>query len=447
MLIDYPSIFDEMLRQVPELGVERFFMNLGAEAGPQNPDWVRGLTLYEIYVRAFSEQGTFNGVTERLPELKRLGVDAIWLMPIYPIGKDHRKGTLGSPYAIRDYFNVNPEYGTKQDFKRLVEKAHALNIRVLIDMVPNHVAPDFVGLQQQPHLIKRDAQGKPQRKVQYWTDVADLDYSKQEIREFMAKVMKFWIEAFDVDGYRCDVAGMVPLDFWQWVIPQLREIKPDFYLLAEWESPRLHQAGFNSTYDWSTLRLLRNVLNGEIDAELLANWILTKTALYPQNSLPLRFLENHDLPRARRTFPGESLFAALTLIFSLHGIPLIYNGQEIGAEKTPSLFEKDTIRNEGNDERIATTIKQLIKLRKEIKALSLNQYTFNRDTLAEGLLMFAKEDIGVVINLTAQTNRVDLNWAGNVEEVLFNSQSNKIMKTSKTLNAYQGLIFKIGRAE
>ena len=127
---EYQSIFNEMLRQVPELGVERTFMNLGAESGPQNPEWISGLTLYEIYVRTFSEQGTFNAVTERLPELKRLGVDAIWLMPIYPIGRDHRKGTLGSPYAIRDYFNVNPEYGTKQDFKRLVEKAHALNIRV-----------------------------------------------------------------------------------------------------------------------------------------------------------------------------------------------------------------------------------------------------------------------------------------------------------------------------
>ncbi len=447
MLIEYSLIFNEMLRHVPELGVERTFMNLGAESGPQNPDWVRGLTLYEIYVRAFSGQGTFNGVTERLPELKRLGVDAIWLMPIYPIGKDHRKGTLGSPYAIRDYFNVNPEYGSKQDFKRLVEQAHALNMRVLIDMVPNHVAPDFVGLQSQPHLIKRDAQGQPLRKVQDWTDIADLDYGKKETREFMAKVMKFWIEAFDVDGYRCDVAGLVPLDFWQWVIPQLRKIKPDFYLLAEWESPRLHRVGFNSTYDWSTLRLLRNVLNGEVGAELLADWILTKTAIYPQNSLPLRFLENHDLPRSRRTFQDERLFAALTFIFSLHGIPLIYNGQEIGAEKTPSLFEKDTIRNEENDERIATTIKQLIKLRKDVNSLSLAQYSFNRDTLAEGLLMFTKEDIGVAINLTAQTKQVDLNWAGNVEKVLFNSQRNKITKASETLNAYQGLIFKIGRAE
>ena len=434
-----------MLRHVPELGVERTFMNLGAESGPQNPDWVRGLTLYEIYVRAFSGQGTFNGVTERLPELKRLGVDAIWLMPIYPIGKDHRKGTLGSPYAIRDYFNVNPEYGSKQDFKRLVEQAHALNMRVLIDMVPNHVAPDFVGLQSQPHLIKRDAQGQPLRKVQDWTDIADLDYSKKETREFMAKVMKFWIEAFDVDGYRCDVAGLVPLDFWQWVIPQLREIKPDFYLLAEWESPRLHRSGFNSTYDWSTLRLLRNVLNGEVGAELLADWILTKTAIYPQNSLPLRFLENHDLPRSRCTFQDERLFAALTFIFSLHGIPLIYNGQEIGADKQPSLFEKEAIDWSARNERVYETVRQLAALRKKEKTLQGAQYLFYDASLSRGVLAFDKgNQLRVLINLTDQKQPLEQNWLSDVQSIAFDSQkAGRGMSSAEVLEPYQAIIVKI----
>ena len=434
-----------MLRHVPELGVERTFMNLGAESGPQNPDWVRGLTLYEIYVRAFSGQGTFNGVTERLPELKRLGVDAIWLMPIYPIGKDHRKGTLGSPYAIRDYFNVNPEYGSKQDFKRLVEQAHALNMRVLIDMVPNHVAPDFVGLQSQPHLIKRDAQGQPLRKVQDWTDIADLDYGKKETREFMAKVMKFWIEAFDVDGYRCDVAGLVPLDFWQWVIPQLRKIKPDFYLLAEWESPRLHRVGFNSTYDWSTLRLLRNVLNGEISAELLADWILTKTAIYPQNSLPLRFLENHDLPRSRRTFQDERLFAALTFIFSLHGIPLIYNGQEIGADKQPSLFEKESIDWSARNERVYETVRQLAALRKKEKALQGAQYLFYDAALSRGVLAFDKgNQLRVLINLTDQKQPLEQKLISDVQAVVFDSLKVGHGKSStEVLEPYQAVIVKI----
>ncbi|RLD16304.1 hypothetical protein DRI50_02165, partial [candidate division KSB1 bacterium] len=199
---DYPTIFREMTTFVPQLGVDRTFKNSGAVSGPENPKWILGQTLYEIYVRAFSDGGTFNQVTKRLSNLKELGFNVLWFMPVYPIGKQNRKGSMGSPYAVRDYFTVNPEYGSEEDFKHLIRQAHSLGMHVIIDMVPNHVAADFKELKENPDLVVRDARGEPTRRIKDWTDITDLDYSNPKTREFMRRVMRFWIEAFDVDGYR-----------------------------------------------------------------------------------------------------------------------------------------------------------------------------------------------------------------------------------------------------
>ncbi len=446
MKLDYQSVFNEVMRHVPELGVEKNIADLGQAVGPPNPLWMQGAILYEIYVRAFSEQGTFEAVRERLPRLKEFGIDVVWFMPIYPIGRKNRKGSLGSPYAIRDYFTVNPEYGTEADFKRLIEQAHYLGMRVILDMVPNHVAPDFVSLEQMPHLIVLDENGVPRRKVADWTDIVDLNYAKRTTWDFMARVMTYWIREFDVDGYRCDVAGLVPNAFWQWIIPQLRAVKSDFYLLAEWESPLLHQIGFNSTYDWSTLRLLRLAFQGKIAPRLLAEWVLVKTALYPQNSLPLRFAENHDVPRAALTFPAEQLLAAITFLFALHGIPLLYNGQEVGATNQPSLFEKENIPWDKKNKRVYAALKRLIQLRKSEKGLRSNSYFFDQEALNRGFLVFDKdESLRIIINLTNREQNLEQNLISNVKAVLFDSQepdgsSDGILPR---LKPFQALITKI----
>ncbi len=433
--------FEQVKERVPELAFDRDFVLLKDWQGPEVPPWVQGKVLYEIYVRAFSEAGAFKGVTERLPELKKFGIDIIWLMPIYPIGRKNRKGPLGSPYAIRDYFNVNPEYGTAADFRRLVQTAHDLSIKVVLDMVPNHVAPDYVALQDHPDLVARDAQGRPKRKIAAWSDIVDLDYGNPRTWEHMAEVMKFWIDEFDVDGYRCDVAGFVPLDFWEWVAPQLQERKHDFYLLAEWESPRLHRV-FHSTYDWSTLRLLRGAFSGEV--ALLARWILAKQVMYPQNALPLRFLENHDLPRARTMFPGEQWAAALTVLFSLHGLPLVYNGQEWGATATPSLFERQPIARNEKDERFLRIMQKLIALRKKHRALSSEHYSFFDSALRHNVFVFDKADaLRVMVNFSPHSVSPDPEWFDDVKDVLFNSQGDvQSLEQMETLKPYQAIILK-----
>ncbi len=437
MKVDYRNVFENVKAKVTEFGFLREFVELGTVKGPTNPAWLDGQVLYEIYVRGFSESGTFNDVTEALPRLKQMGIEVLWLMPVYPIGKKGRKGPLGSPYAVQDYFTVNPEYGTEADFKTLIETAHQQSMKILLDMVPNHVALDYHHLTRLPSLVQYDAQGKPRRKVADWTDIVDLDYSQPQTHEHMAEVMKYWIEEFDVDGYRCDVAGLVPLEFWQWVIPQLRALKSDFFLLAEWESQKLHQVGFNSTYDWSTLHLLELAFKQSIPVRLLAEWVVTKTKLYPQNALPLRFLENHDLPRALSRFTPEQMRAGLLLMFTLHGIPLLYNGQEIGAQSYLSLFEKQHIDWQKVDQQTLALCQTLVQLRKDWPALRSSDYRFQSNFFSENVLVLEKEALTLMINFQNQQQSVPLKEAN----VLFNTHNTWQYRAGQlTLQPFQGVL-------
>jgi cyclomaltodextrinase / maltogenic alpha-amylase / neopullulanase len=269
MTLDYESRFKAIIAKNKIYGIEDRFFDLSKETGASVPSWVEGQTLYEVFVRNFSSSVNFDGVRRRLQTIKDLGVNILWLMPIYPIGQLKRKGLLGSPYAVRDFYAVNPEYGSKQDFKSLVEDIHALDMRVIIDMVPNHVAPDYVELTKHPELLRRNSRGEPDRLISDWTDIVDLDYTSQSTRKHTLDIMQYWISEFAIDGYRVDVAGMVPLEFWEWAIPQLRQIKPELYLLAEWESPLLHRVGFTSTYDWTWHSLMLKVLKGRESAAIL----------------------------------------------------------------------------------------------------------------------------------------------------------------------------------
>src|ERR687883_1176110 len=193
-------------------------------------DWIRDGVIYEIYPRAFSQQGNFNAITARLDELKDLGVTIIWLMPIHPIGQEKKKGTIGSPYAVRDYYAINPDYGTAGDLKRLVREAHARGLKVIIDIVANHTSWDSV-LMKHPEFYKRDDKGN----ITYpydWYDIAALNYGNQQLRRYMTDMLKYWIREFDLDGFRCDVAGEVPTDFWERARAELEKIKPDIVMIA-----------------------------------------------------------------------------------------------------------------------------------------------------------------------------------------------------------------------
>src|ERR1041384_977651 len=225
-----------------------------------SPEWLREGVVYEIYPRDFSAQGNFNGITERLDDLKNLGVDILWLMPIHPIGQLKKKGSIGSPYAVRDYYAINSDYGTKEDLKRLITAAHHRHMKVLIDIVANHTSWDSV-MMKWPDFYEHDAKGH----ITFphdWSDVAELNYSNPNLRRYMTDMLKYWIREFDLDGFRCDVAEDVPTDFWEKARAELDRIKPDVFLLAEGHKPDLEVKAFELDYSWPLHSALTNVLQG-----------------------------------------------------------------------------------------------------------------------------------------------------------------------------------------
>ena len=256
--------------------------------------WVSDGTVYELNVRQLTPEGTFAAAEEHLPLLKELGVDIIWVMPPYPIGEKGRKGTLGSYYAIRDYCDINPEFGTLADFDHFLATAHAEGFKVILDWVANHTSPDHPWVTEKPaEWYVRDEQGNTI--VEYdWTDIAKLNYGCAEMRAEMEKSMRFWLER-GVDGFRCDVAYQVPQDFWAAVLPKFRqEFARPLYFLAEGEEAWLHDAGFNTTYAWKLHHLLNDLAQGKADADSLVRYLQWNDSTFPAGSRRLGFTTNHD---------------------------------------------------------------------------------------------------------------------------------------------------------
>ncbi len=425
---DRQDFFNAVVSEVNLFGMERRFYDLSALPGPDPPNWLDGQTLYEIYVRCFSPQGTFAGVTGRLPELQELGVNLLWLMPIFPIGEKKRKGRLGSPYAVRDYFAVNPELGEERDFRGLVRAAHDRGMKIILDLVANHVAPDYAGFRSGEAQAVTNAQGRPTRQIKDWSDVVDLDYNQAATGAHMLRVMRYWVEHFDVDGFRCDVAGLVPLDFWERAADRLRAIKPDFFLLAEWESPLLHRRAFHASYDWSLYELMLRVARGQWSPEQLPEWVNLKSRTYPARAQFLRFLENHDKPRAVKVFGKNRLNVFLDFLFSLPGLPLIYNGQEIGCARDCSLFDKDTIDWEQGDEHLRRKIQTLIRLRKErpaLRAKNLRPMLVKAERTVAYFKQSGKDRLLVVLNFSdraARVRRAEIPEAGELMPLLSDSK-------------------------
>ncbi len=307
------------------------------------PAWLRDGVVYEIFPRAFSPQGDFNGITAKLDELKELGVNVLWLMPIQPIGEKLRKGTLGSPYAIKDYYGINPEFGTAEDLKRLVAQAHQRQMKVILDMVANHTAWDSVMMQWPEFYKQKD--GKIVPPVPEWTDVAGLNYENPKLREYMIQMLKHWIDpkTFNLDGFRCDVASMVPTDFWEQARVELEKVKPDIMMLAEASKPELLLKAFDLDYSWPLHGTLNQVLlHGAPATELRRSWEDSRKQ-FPRGALHLRISDNHDEARAVARFGIRGALAASALMFCLDGVPLLYNGMEVGdatESGDPALFEK-----------------------------------------------------------------------------------------------------------
>ena len=344
-----------------------------AKAARPSPQWVRDGVVYEIFPRNFSAEGNFNGITARLDELKDLGVNILWLMPIHPLGEKMRKGTLGSPYAIRDYYAINPDYGTEADLKRLVSEAHQRGLKVIIDVVANHTAWDSV-LMQHPEFYKQDASGKIIPPVKEWTDVAGLNYGNPKLREYMIAMLKHWIDpaGVNLDGFRCDVAYEVPTSFWEEARIELAKVKPDIFMLAEASKPELLFEAFDVDYSWPLHGTLNEVLlRGAPASELKRSWEESQKQ-FPRGALHLRFADNHDEARAVARFSAKGALAAEALMFALDGVPLLYNGMEAGdatESGDPALFEKLPIFWHPKERPPLREIYQgLIKVRKQYPA-------------------------------------------------------------------------------
>jgi cyclomaltodextrinase len=368
-------------------------------------DWVRDGLVYEIYPRAFSASGDFNGITARLDDLKQLGVNILWLMPIHPIGELKKKGTIGSPYAVRDYYAINPDYGMKVDFKRLIAEAHRRRMKVIIDVVANHTSWDSV-MMKTPEFYEHDAQGR----ITYphdWSDVAELNYNNPQLRRYMTDMLKYWVREFDLDGFRCDVAEEVPTDFWETARAELEAIKPDIAMLAEGHKPELLLKAFDFDYSWPLHSALTNVLQGRAPASALHAAWEQEFNEWPRGSLHMRFSDNHDERRAIARFGEPGALAASVLMFTLDGVPMLYNGMEVGdttESGAPALFEKLPIFWPIADRRpeFPRFYKQMSALRRASGALRRGSVEWLANSDETRVLTFMRrskgEDVLVAIN-------------------------------------------------
>ncbi len=307
-------------------------------------DWTRNAVIYEVNVRQYTKEGTFAAFEQHLPRLKELGVDVLWFMPVHPISEKNRKGTLGSYYAVKNYTEINPEFGTKEDFKRLVDKAHEMGFKVILDWVANHTGGDNVWLAQHPNWYVQDEAGNPKSPYD-WTDTYELNYDNKDMRDAMTDALKYWIKDFNIDGYRCDMAHEVPTDFWNDVRKSLDSIKPVF-MLAESENYDLLEHAFDANYSWELMHLMADVYKKEKTAEDIAAYIQKLDTIKCPDGYKMNFLTNHDEnswngTEFERYGKGVETFAVL--IYTLNGMPMIYSGQEVGFKKRLSFFEKDMI--------------------------------------------------------------------------------------------------------
>lgn len=342
---------------------------------------LRNQVMYQVFVRNFSAAGTFAEVKKHLDEIKALGADIIWFMPIHPIGEKQRKGALGSPYAISDYRAVNPEFGTLEDFRALVDAIHRKGMRCIIDVVYNHTSPDSVLSAEHPEWFYHRPDGSFGNRVGDWSDIIDLDYSNKELWRYQIDTLKFWAEI--VDGFRCDVAPLIPLEFWLQARAEVEQVRPGCLWLSESVEPdfitylrsrgmtalsdsEIYQA-FDLSYEYDCYGAMKAYLDGSGTLAAYAEAVNRQEYTFPDNYVKLRFLENHDQLRARYLIPdAEELKVWTAFLFFQKGMTLLYNGQERGVAHLPSLFDRDTVDwNAGESLDLTHYIARLAQIKRE----------------------------------------------------------------------------------
>lgn len=368
----------------------------------KNTDYrLKNQMIYSVYVRNHTKEGKFEGVTKDLKRIADLGTDILWLMPIHPIGMKNKKGELGCPYSISDFTKVNPEYGSEVDFLALVDEAHNRGMKVMIDVVYNHTSHDSVYRETHPEYFYKKPEGGFGNKIADWSDIIDLDYNNKELWSQQIQALVKWV-GHGVDGFRCDVAPLVPMEFWKEARRQVDAVNPEVIWLAETvhshfaEFARNHGVYvasdaetfdvFDICYDYDTHAEFLGYLRGENSLEALLEKKRMQESLYPENYVKARFLENHDNPRAKKMIPNDRQLTNWTAFsFFEKGTTLVYAGQEAKDTNCPSLFDKDLVQWSGVDEAYVELIQKLSKLKKQ-EIFSKGRYKIHKLTKQDVIL-------------------------------------------------------------
>lgn len=421
-------------------------------ANGQYPDWAKDTSIYEVNVRQFSEEGSFDKVTAYLPQIKAIGIDIVWLMPIHPIGEKNRKGGLGSYYSISDYKGVNSEFGTEEDLHELIDRAHELGMYVILDWVANHTAWDHPWTETNPEFYETNEAGEFIPPVEDWTDVIALNYENAGLRDAMIDAMVYWVEEFELDGYRCDVAEEVPTDFWNEARRALNKVDQVF-MLAEGQLPEFHDEAFDMSYAWHQMGEMRKLVAGEITAKDLADYEdYERYQKYSAEVIRMKFLSNHDENSWHSTVsddygPAAGVLRAYTV--ASRGMPLIYNGEEAGLDKMLLFFEKDLIDWRPHPER--ETLTRLLQWKKRNQALWNGKHggdlVYFRTGVDEQVWAFHREKNGdkivAILNLSPKAATFTISDSaleGNYIDVLSDQAHHFSQKEQFTLGAWGYLL-------
>jgi glycosidase len=390
----------------------------GAQAAPRDTSWVGHSALYEVFVQDFSARGDFRGVIEGLARIQATGANVVWLMPIHPIGVKNRKGTLGSPYAALDYKGINPSYGSAADLKALVQAAHARGMKVILDWVPDHTSPDNPWVRDHPDFYFKNDQGEPSvprdkdGKLTDWDDVVQLDYGNPALRREMTATMRWWLEEFSLDGFRVDVAGFIPYDYWRELIPVLRSAVPrQILMLAEWDDPELIRCGYDLIYAWDPYHMLKKIWKGAPARELVELEVADRRAM-PPGGMRMRFSTNHDLtawddPPTALFSAGAGTRAAFTAMALLPGRPLLYNGQEVESPQKLPLFERmEVVWNQPGGAEALAFYRRVIDLARTEPALLGTDLAGLETSAPDDVIAYRRGNLAILVNARARPVRL-----------------------------------------
>jgi glycosidase len=383
-----------------------------AQLAASTPDtsWVARSALYEVFVQDFSPSGDFRGVLAGLDRIQASGADVLWLMPIHPIGVLNRKGVLGSPYAAKDYHGINPAYGTVDDFRALVEATHARGMKLILDWIPDHTAADHPWVTEHPDYYFRNEQGEPMvprdadGKLTDWTDVVQLDFGNPAVRREMIATMRWWLEEFGIDGYRVDVAGFVPYDFWREALPALQAAIPRRLLfLAEWGDMELHRLGYDLTYAWDSYARLKAVWRGAPASTFVRGELADMRAM-PPGGMRMRFTTNHDEtawdnPPVTIFGAGAGARAAFVATAFLPGRPLLYNGQEIESPQKLGLFDRQSIAwNQPDTAEVRAFYRRVLQLARTEPAFLTGEFAEVMTSAPDNVIAYRRGSLVVLVN-------------------------------------------------